>query len=169
MTAVSANCIRYAQKALADWGTAQGIPVGFRAIRDPLNVAQDDGTQHDEKVIFRVSAHHRPQSRTGQRRHSFAFEFHCLSKRGDLRLDGQADRANILASLIEEEFLNKDVTVYDAVGGNLSTALGVLHFRRGSSRIGDQRGTIFGDSVDYSTETPKTEHWVVTVTASLNT
>lgn len=99
----------------------------------------------------------------------FAFEFHCLSKRGDIRADGKADRATVLASLIEEEFLNKDLTVYDVVGGNLTEVVGVLQFRFGSSRVGDQRATIFGDSVDYSTETPKTEHWVVTVFANLNT
>ncbi len=60
MTAVTANCIRYAQKALADWGTANSIPVGFKQIRDPL-----DG--QDEKVIFRMSATHRPQKRVDQR------------------------------------------------------------------------------------------------------
>ena len=166
---VTANCVRYAQKALSDWGVATGIPVGFRIIRGPLENDEPGGTSHDEKVIFRTSALHRPQRRRGQRRHLFAFEFHCMSKRGDLRLDEKADRANILASLIEEEFLNKDVTVFDAIGGNLSTVVGVLQFRKSSSRAGDQRGTIFGDGVDYTTETPKTEHWVVTVIASLNT
>lgn len=169
MTAVTANCIRYAQKALTDWGVAQSIPVGFKVIRDPLENEDPNGLPHNEKVIFRMSATHRPQRRDGQRRHLFAFEFHCLSKRGDLRLDEKADRANILASLIEEEFIGKDVEVYDVVGGNLTTVVGSLQFHRGSSRMGDQRATIFADGVDYTMETPKTEHWVVTVYASLNT
>lgn len=160
---VTANCIRYAQKTLADWGEANSIPVGFKSIRDPL------GPNEDEKVILRMSATRRPHRRRDQRRHQFIFQFHCLSKRGDLRIDACADRATILASMIEEEFLNKDVTVFDAVGGNLSTVLGVLQFRSASSQTGDQRATIFADSVDYTAETPKTEHWVVTVYASLNT
>lgn len=157
----TANCIRYTQNALKEWGEANSIPVGFKLIRDPLST-------DDEKVIFRVSAGRRKHAPRGQRRHLFMFEFHCLSKRGDLRLDGYADRANILASMIEEEFINKDLTVFDAVGGT-QAKVGVLQFHSATLRIGDQRATIFGDSVDYSAETPKTEHWVVTVMASLTT
>jgi hypothetical protein len=159
-----ANALRYVAQALKDWGTAQGVAVGYRSLRDPLGLESDE----DEKVILRPSAQRSPETRNGQSRHLFAIEFHCMSLRGDLRTDELADRAIVLASAIETEFAFKDIDIYDVVAGDATSKLGSLQFLEARWRNGDQRGTIIGDSVDYTLETPKVEHWVVTFTAALN-
>jgi len=160
-----AASIRHVRKALQDWGEANDVSVGFRNLRDPLDLELED-----EKVLMRVMAQRSPIRRKGQSRHLFVFEFHCISKRGDLRSDGRTDRAEVLGSMLEQEFMEKDIAVYDvtALQGGAGVPLGSLQFLSSSWRNGDQRGTIYGDSVDYTLETPKVEHWVVQMTASLN-
>ena len=159
------NAIRYTRKALQDWGTAEGVPVGFKAVRDPITLETED-----EKVTLRVSANRSAEQRNGQRRTLIVFEFHCLSKRGDLRDDGRMDRAEVLGSMIEQEFLHKDIDIYDvaALDGGAGVKIGSLQFLECRWRNGDTRGTIYQDGVDYTLEQPKTEHWVVSMTAALN-
>ena len=157
-----AASFRYITKAFQDWGTAQGVTTALKMVRDPLDLAED------EQVMLRYAAGRGKESRGGQGRLALTVEFHCMSKRGDLRDDGQVDRATVLASMIEAEFLQKDIDVYDIVNGNADTKIGSLQFLSSTWRNGDQRGTIYADGVDYSLETPKTEHWVVTMTATLN-
>ncbi len=159
-----ANALRYTKQALIDWGDTNSVPVGFRSLRSPLLLSEDEV----EKVIMRVAAQRTFTTRAGQERHLFQIEFHCLSMRGDLRADGKADQALILASQIETEFRTKDIDIFDVVGASPSTSLGSLQFLEARWRNGDQRGTIIQDSVDYTLETPKVEHWVVSFTAALN-
>lgn len=159
------NAIRYARKALADWGTANGVATAFKVVRDPITLETED-----EKVILRVAAARGQEQRRGQQRRMIAFEFHCMSKRGDLRDDGRMDRAEVLGSMIEQEFLHKDIDIYDvaALEGGASVKIGSLQFLESRWRNGDTRGTIYQDGVDYTLEQPKTEHWVVSMTAALN-
>lgn len=159
------NAIRYTRQALKDWGTAQGVEVGFKALRDPLTLADDD-----EKVILRVAANRSVETRNGQKRTLLVFEFHCMSKRGELRDDGRFDRAEVLGSMIEEEFLHKDIDIYDvaALNGGAGVKIGSLQFLESRWRNGASRGTIYQDGVDYTLEQPKNEHWVVSMTAALN-
>ena len=159
------NAIRYARLALQNWGTTEGISVGFKNLRDPLTLESED-----EKVILRVATNRSAEERNGQRRIMLVFEFHCLAKRGDLRDDGRTDRAEVLASMIEKEFLHKDIDVYDAAALESTdrVKIGSLQFLESRWRNGDTRGTIYQDGVDYTLEQPKNEHWVVSMTAALN-
>ena len=149
--------------ALQAWGTTNGVIVKVRSVRAPLD---DD---EDEAVILRYGVYRRRPTRVGQYKSVQVVEFHCLSKRGDLRTDQLTDRTEVLASMIEAEFQYKDLNVVDHVGSDPDTSLGVLQFLRGSWRNADSRGTIHGENVDYTLETPKVEHTVVSYTATLNT
>lgn len=156
------NARRQVLHALQTWGESNGITVKERTVRAPLLDTED------EAVILRHGAYRRRKTRGGQYRAAFVFEFHCMSLRGDLRDDKKTDRAALLASMIEKEFQYKDLSVYDHAGGQGGTLLGILQFGHASWRNADQRATIHGDSVEYSMETPKTEHTIVSYTAFLN-
>ncbi len=162
---VTPNVRRGVLHALQVWGEAQtpAIRVQERSVRGPLSDTED------EIVILRHSAMRRRKTRGGQYRGVFVFEFHAVSKRGDLRTDKKTDRVHVLAGLLEREFQEKDLDIYNWVEGAPDTRLGSLQFDDASWRNGDQRATIFGDSVDYTMETPKVEHIVVTYIAHLNT
>jgi hypothetical protein len=163
---MNASVFRYTRLAIQEWGAANGIQIAFKNIRDPLLLTADE----DEQVMMRIASARGSESRGSQRRGAMVVEFHCLSHRGDLREDGQADRAEVLASMVEREFLHKDIDIFDVTGteGGASVRIGSLQFLSSTWRNGDQRGTIYADGVDYSLETPKTEHWVVTMIATLN-
>lgn len=160
---IAVNARRQVHKLLTDWGETNGITTKVRTIRAPL---EDD---EDEAVVLRYGAYFRRKTRAGQYRAAFVFEFHCMSKRGDLRSDRKADRAAVLAAMIEAEFQEKDIDLLDYAGSSPDTRLGSLQFNLASWRNADQRATIHGDSVDYTMETPKVEHIVVSYTATINT
>ena len=159
---VLANCRAHVLKELQDWGEANNVAIGSRSVRAPLE------EHENERVTLRYGIHVRKQTRSTQGRWIYVLEFHCLSLRGDLRTDHLHDRAGVLASMILEEFQDKDLEVYNTLGGAPSTRVGTLHFHKATLRNGDARGTVHGADVDYTLETPKTEHVVVTYTATLN-
>ncbi len=161
---MNASVFRYTRLALQNWGAANGVAIAFKNIRDPLLLEADE----DEQVMMRITTVRGAETRGTQRRGMMVVEFHCMSKRGDLREDGLADRAEVLAGMVEMEFLHKDIDIFDVTGTEGAARLGSLQFLSSSWRNGDQRGTIYADGVDYSLETPKTEHWVVSMTAALN-
>ena len=162
---VTPNVRRKVLDTLQTWGAAQdpAIRVQERSVRGPL---RDD---EDEVVILRHSAMKRRKTRAGQYRGVFVFEFHVVSKRGDLRSDRKTDRPSVIAALLEREFQEKDISIFNWVEGQPAAPLGTLQFDDASWRNGDQRATIFGASVDYTMETPKVEHIVLTYIAFLNT
>lgn len=161
MSANPANIRRQILAAARAWGVANSVPVKIRSIRDPL------GLDEDEAVILRWGIYRRRKTRSGQYRGLQIVEFHCVSKRGDLRVDRKADRADVLAALIEDEFHEKQIDLLDYIG-QTPGVLGSLQFGTGSWRNGDQRATVFRDGVDYTLETPKIEHVVVSYSATMN-
>lgn len=158
--AIEANIKRYAHKRLADAaGTwVPPVPVKDADIRAPF-----DPNTEDEALIFRFVTVRRPASRANVWHGIVGFEIHCMTKRGDLRADKQKDRHLVLAGLVQDVF-RTDITIYDAVGGNTNTVLGVLGGIDTSIHFRDKRNTIFGADVDYSVETPNSLQAVVAVT-----
>lgn len=163
--AVEANIRRYLLKTLqtaaASWTPA--VPVKDSDIRNPFNPSTED-----EAAIFRFVTVRRPPERANVWSGIVGYEVHCMTKRGDLRQDQKTDRHMVIAGAVQAAFRG-DITIYDAVGGNTNTMLGVLGGIRSELHLRDKRNTVFGADVDYSVETPNTLQAVVVMTALFQT
>lgn len=162
---IEANIRRYLLKTLVVAGASWVPPVPVRDadVRAPFNPSIED-----EAMVFRFVTVRRANSRANVWSGIVGFEVHCMTKRGDLRVDKKTDRHIIMASQVEDLY-RADIQIFDALNGDTNRFLGALQGLRTETHLRDKRNTVFGAAVDYSVETPNVMQAVVAVTGLFQT